>query len=29
VNHSMVLLPEEPMMPRLWDERVGYISARP
>jgi len=26
VNHSMVLLPEEPMMPRLWDERVGYIS---
>jgi hypothetical protein len=26
VNHSMILLPEEPMMPRLWDERVGYIS---
>lgn len=26
VNHSMVLLPEEPMMPRHWDERVGYIS---
>jgi hypothetical protein len=26
VNHSMVLLPAEPMMPRLWDERVGYIS---
>jgi hypothetical protein len=26
VNHSMVLLPEEPMMPRLWDERVGFIS---
>jgi hypothetical protein len=26
VNHSMVLLPEEPMMPRLYDERVGYIS---
>jgi len=26
VNHSMVLLPEEPMMPRLWDERVGYSS---
>ena len=26
VNHSMVLLPKEPMMPRLWDERVGYIS---
>ncbi len=26
VNHSMILLPEEPMMPRLWDERVGYSS---
>ena len=26
VNHSMVLLPEEPMRPRLYDERVGYIS---
>jgi hypothetical protein len=26
VNHSMVMLPEEPMMPRLWDERVGLIS---
>jgi hypothetical protein len=26
VNHSMVLLPEEPMRPRLWDERVGFIS---
>jgi hypothetical protein len=26
VNHSMVLLPEEPMQPRLYDERVGYIS---
>ncbi|HSH44592.1 MAG TPA: DUF5117 domain-containing protein, partial [Longimicrobiales bacterium] len=26
VNHSMILLPEEPMMPRLWDERVGYIG---
>jgi hypothetical protein len=26
VNHSMVLLPAEPMMPRLWDERVGYSS---
>ena len=23
VNHSMVMLPEEPMMPRLWDERTG------
>ncbi len=26
VNHSMILLPEEPMMPRLYDERVGFIS---
>jgi hypothetical protein len=26
VNHSMILLPKEPMMPRLYDERVGYIS---
>jgi hypothetical protein len=26
VNHSMVLLPKEPMMPRLWDERVGYSA---
>ena len=26
VNHSMVLLPAEPMQPRLWDERVGYSS---
>lgn len=26
VNHSMVMLPEEPMMPRYWDERVGLIS---
>jgi hypothetical protein len=26
VNHSMILLPEEPMMPRLFDERVGFIS---
>jgi hypothetical protein len=25
-NHSMVLLPEEPMMPRLADERVGMIT---
>jgi hypothetical protein len=28
VNHSMVLLPEEPMMPRLYDERTGIISMR-
>jgi hypothetical protein len=26
VNHSMILLPKEPMKPRLWDERVGFIS---
>ena len=26
VNHSMILLPAEPMRPRIWDERVGYIS---
>jgi hypothetical protein len=27
VNHSMILLPEQPMMPRLYDERVGFISS--
>ena len=26
MNHSMLLLPENPMMPRLWDERVGYFG---
>jgi hypothetical protein len=26
VNHSMIMLPAEPMMPRLYDERVGFIS---
>ena len=26
INHSMILLPEEPMEPRLYDERVGMIS---
>lgn len=26
MNHSMVLLPEKPMMPRMEDERVGYFS---
>ncbi len=26
VNQSMVLLPEEPMIPRNWDARVGYFS---
>jgi len=25
VHHSMVKLPENPMMPRLFDERVGYF----
>jgi hypothetical protein len=27
VNHSMILLPEQPMMPRLYDERIGFISS--
>jgi hypothetical protein len=26
MNHSMLLLPETPMMPRLFDERVGYFG---
>ncbi len=26
MNHSMLLLPDEPMRPRLWDERVGFFS---
>jgi hypothetical protein len=26
MNHSMLRLPEEPMMPRYHDERVGYFS---
>ncbi len=26
VNQSMILLPEEPAMPRNWDRRVGYFS---
>lgn len=26
MNHSMVLLPEDPMQPRLADRRVGYFS---
>ncbi|MEX2527527.1 MAG: zinc-dependent metalloprotease [Gemmatimonadota bacterium] len=25
-GHSLMLLPLEPMTPRLWDERVGYFS---
>lgn len=28
VNHSMILLPAKPMMPRIWDERVGFISVQ-
>ncbi len=26
VHHSMIVLPEEPMMPRLYDERVGLSA---
>ncbi|MDP4599792.1 MAG: zinc-dependent metalloprotease, partial [Polaribacter sp.] len=26
VNQSMILLPENPMMPRIYDKRVGYFS---
>jgi hypothetical protein len=28
LHHSMVKLPENPMMPRVFDERVGYFSIR-
>lgn len=28
MHYSMVKLPENPMMPRLFDERVGYFSIR-
>ncbi len=28
MNQSMILLPERPMMPRLYDERVGYFGVR-
>src|SRR5580698_3194240 len=28
LHHSMVRLPERPMMPRLFDERVGYFTTR-
>ncbi len=28
INQSMILLPEEPMMPRLFDKRVGYFTVR-
>ena len=27
-GHSLMVLPEVPMMPRLWDERVGYFTAQ-
>lgn len=27
IHHSMVKMPEKPMIPRLLDERVGYFSA--
>ena len=29
LHYSMVKLPEKPMMPRLFDERVGYFSVTP
>ncbi len=28
LNHSMIRLPEEPMMPRYHDERVGFFSVQ-
>ncbi len=28
LHHSMVRLPEKPMMPRLFDERVGYFTTQ-
>ncbi len=28
LHHSMVKLPEDPMQPRLFDERVGYFTVR-
>lgn len=28
MNQSMILLPKEPMRPRLWDERVGYFRVQ-
>ena len=28
LGHSLLLLPEDPMEPRGWDERVGYSSIR-
>ena len=26
MNHSMIMLPDDPMQPRLYDERVGFFS---
>ncbi len=26
MNHSMILLPDDPMQPRMWDDRVGFFS---
>ncbi len=28
INHNIVMLPEKPMMPRLFDSRVGWFSTR-
>lgn len=28
MNHSMILLPANPMRPRLWDERVGFFRVQ-
>ena len=28
LHHSMVKLPDKPMKPRLWDDRVGFFSVR-
>jgi hypothetical protein len=28
MNHSMILLPEHPLQPRLWDGRVSYFSVQ-
>jgi len=28
MNHSLILLPKKPMMPRLKDQRVGFFSVR-
>jgi hypothetical protein len=26
MNHSMIVLPDDPMQPRLWDDRTGFFS---